>query len=253
MNSLRFILVGCLAVLLCTNCSDDGGSGGAVMNPGGTQLTLSASPSSVLTGQSTTFTITANNSENALTSASIDFESDGTWDETAVFNHSSITTTFSHAYVNAGTYTARAEVIDTAGTPATKTTQVTVTAPQLPPVTLEYQVYQSVNAGIPGTCYVTGPVLNPPGVSTPSGPTNPISLGSYARGATVTVSQGFRQNRFTNVANSYYGCYYGLRLWAGTPGSEVQFGSGNCSTSSTSGVNDPELFTCTVTVTGVVP
>ena len=125
----------CGVLLVGVGCSGGGGGSNDVVSPPSTQMNLSANPTSLQTGQSTMFTVTASNSSAVLTSTSIDFENDGVWDETRSHNQSSVTDTFSHTYVNAGTFIARAEVVNANQTSTARTIQVSVAAPAMVPVT----------------------------------------------------------------------------------------------------------------------
>lgn len=248
MTITRSVLA-CALALASIGCG--GGSGSTdVVNPPSTQMSLSATPASLETGQATTYTVTASNSSTVLTSTSIDFENDGVWDQTRPHNQSSITDTFSHTYVNAGTYIARAEVIDANQTPTTKTTQVTVVVPALVPVTFTASAQSMYN----GVCGTFGPPMSCSGCSGPlsTTETSPYSLAAYGHGATATVSQAFKQQQ-SNQLNNPFACAYHLYLYAGTPGSVVRIGSATCYSTSDTTPFDPTQMQCTATASGVVP
>jgi hypothetical protein len=77
------------------------------------------------------------------------------------------------------------------------------------------------------------------------------SLGSLPHGTPISVTQAFEQLRYlTGTATTRYGCSYSIDLYAGTPGNEVQFGHGACTTDSS---DVPERLACSITVGGVVP
>lgn len=249
MKTGRTILAWCVLPIAYAGC---GGGSNEIVDPGTTQMTLTASPTNAEAGQAVTFTTTASNSQQALTASSIDFEDDGIWDDTRSHNQAAITTTNSHAYPSAGTYTARAEVVDAGQTATTRTTQVTVTTPVLQPVTF------TVSGGSTtpfGACYADGSPYTCVNCWFPlSGAGNPKPLGEYAHGATIAFQQGFRQDRFVaDTSTVAYSCNFNVFLYSGPPGLEVRFGGGHCTTSSSETVDDPATRVCTIDASGVVP
>jgi PKD repeat protein len=243
----RFSLLVCAFVALLAvsvGCGGGDGSGGGVVAPPATQMTLVASSASPITGSSVALKVTANNSQTVLKSVSIDFTNDGTWDEEQFFDQSSITATFNHVYVTAGTYTVRAEVKDANNTPTSKTLPVMISAPINPPVSERLSGGSSIGPNavcyhdLPGGSYV---VIN--GSFT-------RQLGTFPHGSPVSATESFRQDRIVNGQTSiHYSCGFDVTLYAGTPGSEVQFAQGACTTTSF----DPERLTCSITASGTVP
>lgn len=254
----RFLVLLCaLAAVLgvAIGCSGGGGSDALTGPPPSTQMTLSATPSSGVTGQAVTFTVTASNTQKVLTSASIDYQSDGIWDDTHSYNESSFVSTFSHTYVTPGTYTVRAEVVDADQAPTTRMTTVTMALPTGPHVSDVSAVVRGLAysgggalpicsaVGPPVTCEICTRELDAAGTR--------ISLGSVLSGTPVSVTQAFQQLStydFSAAAAQDLpdACYFEVSLYAGTAGSEVQFGAGYCTT-------QPTLLTCSITASGRVP
>ena len=244
MKRFTFLLGAFSALLMVSVGCGDGSS-----DPmGGTQVSLVAIPTSPITGSPVTVTVTAHNSMITLRAVTIDFESDGTWDDVQTFDQSSITATFAHAYNTAGAFTVRAEVLDANNVSASKTLLLIVSAPLNPPVS--YKLSGRSTSG--GTCYAEGPPATCDACRTvvsSAGVLNP--LGSFSHGAPVSVTQSFAQDALVSgTTSTQYACDFTLDLYAGTPGSEVQFGHGACTTDSG---GSPERLTCSITTSGTVP
>ncbi len=239
-------LVCAFAALLIVSSGCDGGS--TDMAPGGTHVSIVAFPTSGVTGSSVAFTVTAYNAQTVLKSVSIDFENDGTWDDAQTFDQLSVTASFMHVYDSAGGYTIRAEVKD-AKNAFTSTSMILIVSasPSLP---VSYRV-EGASGISGGDCLAFGPPITCAGCSTvisAAGVTR--SLGTLPQGAPVGITQAFVQNRLVNgTLDTHYSCEFSVTLYAGAPGSEVQFGQGACTATSF----DPESLTCSVTASGSVP
>jgi hypothetical protein len=250
-KSLAFPVTGVLATILLASlgCSGTGDST-EILDPGGTQMSLVASPATATIGAVTTFTVTARNPQTVLKSVTIDFENDGTWDSVQAFDQTSITATFTHVYTSAGGFIVRAEVLDAHASTTSKTLILLVFAPQIPPIW--FRLHGESSAGDQGVCEAIGPPTACDGclVAIPAAGIS-TSLGSLPHGSPVSVTQAFDQLRFvTGTTSTSYACGFSLDLYAGTPGSEVQFGHGACTTDSG---DIPERLSCSITANGVVP
>jgi len=215
-------------------------------------MTLRANPTGVLLGEPVTFTVAASNTGKVLTSASIDYQNDGIWDDTESHNQSSIVSTFSHTYANVGRYTVRAEVVDEDQEVTTRTTTVVAVLPSNRPITvvvrgLAYSGSSSlpicVAVGPPATCAGCTRELDATGVR--------ISLGSIPSGTLVSVTQAFEQEfaidaPATVAQDLPHACYFDVSLYAGPQVSEVLFGVGSCTT-------QPGALMCSTTASGRVP
>ena len=95
-------------------------------DPNAIFLELLIDPADPATGEVVTFTISAHAVEKNLVSCSIDFENDGKWDETRPNDDTTVGEVFTHAYATAATYTVRARVVDSSGTPALRSKEITV-------------------------------------------------------------------------------------------------------------------------------
>lgn len=235
--------------LACLGC---GGGSDAVTNPVSTQMTLRASPGIAETEQPVNLTITASNAQRMLVASRIDFEDDGVWDETRTHNASSITTTFSHAYLDAGEFTARAEVFDESDAATARTIVVTVHPPVLVPVTF---TVAGISSSALGTCYADGSPFTCASCWYPLvGESDPRPLGTYRHGAAVGFQQGFRQDRFIADSSTVgYDCVFNVHIYAGAPGSEALIGGGFCQTDPSEQVDDPAARVCTANAHAVVP
>jgi len=124
------LLIGAFAALLLVA---SGCAGNIVPTPAGmpgvTQVTLTSSPASPVTGSPTTLTVTAQNSNTKIDTIDIDFENDGTPDEEQTFDALSVSTTFSHVYTTAGSVIVRTEVEDQNGGIVSKTLLLIVETP----------------------------------------------------------------------------------------------------------------------------
>ena len=122
------------ALLIVTVGCERGGSDD-IMTPSATQMIFAGSPTAASTGAPVAFTVTANNPQGVeLLVLSIDFESDGIWDEFDFVQGLSVNLTFTHAYASVGKYTAVAQLSDNTPAMIKRTVQVNVTAP--PPVSV---------------------------------------------------------------------------------------------------------------------
>jgi hypothetical protein len=211
------------------------------------QVSLVAVPASPVIGSPVTVTVTAHSEQSVVKSVSIDFENDGTWDDVQVFDRSSITAAFTHTYDSAGAFTVRTEVLDANSASTTKSLSLIVSAPVSPAVS--YKLIGRSTAG--GTCYAEGPPATCDACRTSVSSAGELkALGSFAHGAPVSVTQSFAQDEFVSGTATRYACDFELDLYAGAPGSEIQFGHGACSTKS---ANNPEHLTCSITTSGTVP
>ncbi len=233
-----------------------GGCGGGTLESG-TQMNFTATPTTAQIGQEITFTVTGTNSARGLTSASIDYENDGVWDDTRSHHDSSVTETFQHGYGQSGNYTAVARIVDEYETTTKKSIQITVTEP--PKWRLAFEVYASsdVASGGHGTCYACGPPATSGGTCAVLFTTDidRRMLGWYAHGATASISQQFKQDQGVGggVGVVPYSCDYTLAVFVGNnPGSETLLATGRCSTSSYEPY-DPAHLTCTATLDVTVP
>jgi PKD domain len=253
MNRFGF-LVCAFAAFLVVAVGCGGGSGdGVTTTPPGTAVTLSASPTSTTTGSPVQFTVHASNSGIVLNSISIDYTSDGTWDDEQTFDQSSISWTFTHTYVSAGSYTIRAEVKDANNVPTTKTVGVSISAPLLEPVAYTLSAFCGASGtNEPCYSYSVGPL--DPGGSLGRVETALKSLGDFQHGASVSLTNAFQQDRWTTGPVLLpCGCNFSLNIYAGTPGSVTKIVTGTCRTQASATVNDPSLLTCTTTANGTVP
>ena len=98
-------------------------------DPNAIFLDLLIDPAAPVAGEVTTLTISAHAVEKNLVSCSIDFENDGTWDETRPNDDTAIGEVFTHVYTIAATYTVRARVVDSSGKRALRSKEITVSEP----------------------------------------------------------------------------------------------------------------------------
>jgi len=108
-------------------------------------LTLTASPSSAHPDRTVVFSLVGT-SPTVITMSRIDFDGDGTWDETQAHSSLSISTTYDHAYGSLGTYAAVAQVLTTTDLLAEARSTITVVQ-NLPP-SLEGTI--ACHVGYPG-------------------------------------------------------------------------------------------------------
>lgn len=211
------------------------------------QVSLVAVPASPVIGSPVTLTVTAHTEQSVVKSVSIDFENDGTWDDVQIFDQSSITAAFTHTYDSAGAFTVRTEVRDANNASASKSLSLIVSTPLNPQVW--YKLIGRSTAG--GTCYAEGPPATCDACRTSVGSSGELkALGSFAHGAPVSVTQSFAQDELVSGTQTHYACDFELDLYAGAPGSEVQFGHDACSTRSG---NASKHLTCSITTSGTVP
>jgi hypothetical protein len=241
-------LVGAFAALLIVSVGCGGGTTDSIIPPGGTQMSIVASPPSPFTGSTVTFTVSAHNSQAVLTAVSIDFEDDGTWDGVQPVDQSSVTATFTHVYASAGGYIIRAEVKDANNVFTSNSMILIVSAPADTPVSYRVEGRSGI---IGGDCLAFGPPITCAGCSTAIPSTGVTrSLGLLPQGAPAGITQAFSQIRLVNgTLDTHYSCQFSVALYAGAPGTEVQFGQGACATTSF----DPENLACSVTASGTVP
>src|SRR5262249_51458897 len=140
-----------------------------------------------------TVTVTAR-SDRQIRTVAIDFEDDGTMEETQSFDLSTVAAVFVHVYPAPGTYEVRAVVTDASGEPTSKSLQVTVT-PARPAAPVRLEVFGSSPQG--GRCFAFGPPVTCPDCAVLIGTSTPLplsmSLGDQHHGAKVGVDQGFNQ------------------------------------------------------------
>jgi hypothetical protein len=238
-----------LSVAIVGGCHDSSTTGS------GTQVDLTANPATTETGREVTFTVTGINSARSLTLARIDYESDGTWDDTRQFDSTSITAIFTHAYTVAGSYTARAQVVASDGIPAAKTAAVTIAVPTLVPISYQLTAVPSCTGAGCGNCSASGPPATCDGCLTSLSRSMDnlyTPLGSRHIGDTVAVTQSFRQTRYGGTG-ARYSCDYAMALYARSAGVEKLLASGTCETSSLSYPYDPADLACSVSLSALVP
>src|SRR5678815_1964460 len=155
-------------------------------------MTLDTSILTVETDKGVDFAITASTTETTITSSRIDFESDGTWDETHTHGDHAITTTFHHAFTTEGVKRARAQVLAGNEVLATKTAVLVVSNRKT--VVLAARAMPNSYAFPP--CRADGPPL------VTAGTTRTLSLvqdtrqvvGQFEPGSPVSFTQAFRQD-----------------------------------------------------------
>jgi PKD repeat protein len=210
-------------------------------------ISLVAVPSSPEVGSPVTVTVTAHGEQAVVKAVAIDFEDDGTWDERQLFDQSSVTVAFTHTYDSAGAFTVRTQVVDANGEADTKSLSLIVSAPASPQVF--YKLIGRSTSG--GACYAEGAPATCDACRISLSSAGELKeLGSFAHGAPVSVTQSFAQDEQVGATTAHYSCDFELDLFAGAPGSEVQFGHGSCSTNSGSA---PRHLTCSITTSGTVP
>jgi PKD repeat protein len=211
------------------------------------KVSLVALPASPEVGSPVTVTVTAHGEQSVVKAVAIDFEDDGTWDERQLFDQSSVTAAFTHTYDSAGAFTVRTQVVDANGKAATKSLSLIVSAPASPQVS--YKLIGRSTSG--GACYAEGPPATCDACRISVSSAGELkALGSFAHGAAVSVTQSFAQDDQVSATTAHYSCDFELDLFAGAPGSEVQFGHGSCSTNSGGA---PKHLNCSITTSGTVP
>jgi len=100
--------------------------------PGVTEMTLTSTPDTPVTGVPATLSVTAQNSLTKIKTVDVDFENDGTWDAEATFDALSVSASFIHTYDTAGSVIVRAEVEDANGAITSKTLLLIVETPPAP-------------------------------------------------------------------------------------------------------------------------
>jgi hypothetical protein len=141
-------------------------------------VTLVADPAQVSTSESVEFTLTASASISTITGSRIDYEGDGTWDDEAIHNGTTVSATYDHRYDAEGRYTARVEVLE--GLEVLDSDQVVVEVTDLgqrlvlqsldsPPVTADI--------GPTGGCVITIPAWTAWIENLPTDPLNPPAPG----------------------------------------------------------------------------
>jgi len=115
----------------------------------GTSASLSASPSTVVVGDPVTFTLLATAaSGRTLVSWSMDYDGDGTPDETGAVSGTTLNVTLTHTYSAPGTFTAKLTVKDSADYEATAQVVITVQSP--PPEITEFKATDGANTVLEG-------------------------------------------------------------------------------------------------------
>jgi hypothetical protein len=194
------------------------------------------------------FTVAGSSSANTITSSRIDFQGDGSWDETRSHNNSSIATDFSHVYTSAASYTARAEILEGSRSLATGSRFVTVS--RYVQQNVKLTVWASRGSYL-GACFAVGPpaTLSPQGINLNEFEGTRRSIGAFDRGATVSFTQSFQQDASVIVPGQnfqrVYSCFFEMRLYAES--SSVPIGRGSCSTSPFTTLD------CSITMQAVVP
>ena len=117
------------------------------------------------------------------------------------------------------------------------------------PVFLEASASATSSSGPGAVCNAFGPPMACDGCATPLQGVVREDLGSFARGASVSVTQAFSQ---ASAPQFPYGCTFQVTLLAGATGSEVVLDTQSCATRSGT-VKDPALLVCSVTASGTVP
>ena len=117
------------------------------------------------------------------------------------------------------------------------------------PVFLESSASPTTASAPGAACNAIGPPMACDGCSTPLQGTVREDLGSFAHGASVSVTQAFSQGSGSQFP---YGCAFQVTLLAGATGSEVVLDTQSCSTRSGT-VKDPALLVCSITASGTVP
>ena len=200
----------------------------------GSQMVLVAEPQNAESGEAVLYTLSATSPVGMITSSRIDFDGNGTWDETHSHSSASITTTFSHTFNRAALYTARAEILEGTTVLESRTTLVSITGPPAQEIRMTVTV---LTQGQP-ECRITGPVWHEPGTSTflLQGQTARLRLGTRFPGEIVDVTQ-----TFTHSPTSGGNCLFTATLWA----DQTEMVSGSCSTGA---ANE-----CVINLQGVVP
>jgi hypothetical protein len=226
-----------MILLCCVACS--GGD-----NAPSADMTLEESAVSIETNADVEFDITAITTETTITSSRIDFDGDGTWDETHFHSDQAITTTFHHAFATEGVEHVSAQVLAGNEVLATKTAVIVVSNVQ--PVSMAAWATTSVPFA---PCRAVGPPLA-------AGTTQTLFyeegsrqvIGQFAVGSPVSFTQAFEQDRDyvdpISGGRVQYSCHFFARVYAGSPG--VELTSGDCTTSSTT-------LTCDVPIDATMP
>jgi hypothetical protein len=249
-----------IGFVLVTTACDPAAHDPNAYDPNAIFLDLIVDPEDPEVGQMTTFTISAHAVEKHLVSSSIDFDGDGVWDETRPNDDTTVGEQFLHAYAAAGSYTVRARVIDSSGTPAVRTRTVSVAEHVIRSVRAVAQVVYAgpYNGGqAAGACYAIGSPFTWPGETLPIEPGAGVSLsiGDFQRGEDVGVTQLFGQNRWaaTPSGDFPYSCTFTITFHTTHLGQDVPFAPEVCGATSATDPYDPSRLQCTVDAKGEVP
>lgn len=251
-SSMRLLAAAAVAAISMSGCSD---TDGVTRSP--VSLAVTA-PQVVEVDELVRFIVTASSSRDTITASRIDFDGDGTWDETRSHGVSVVLTTYQHVYPSTASYTASVEILEDGRTLAAKSNTVRVDPP-----TLQREVWlraESVGGG-GHRCVVTGLPAIPQGQ--PALSRTSVDMGLFDRGATVDFTQSFLQ-QCVPPYTPYYpyypyysgpvdSCVFSVKLYSLKPPSQwasaIEFASGTC----TAGDDPFVAGECTVTVQGVVP
>jgi hypothetical protein len=226
-------------LLCCVACSSDGD------NAPSADMTLEASVVTIQTDTDVDFSITASTSETMITSSRIDFDEDGTWDETHTHSEQTITTTFHHSFTTEGVKHVRAQVLAGNEVLATKTTALIVDNRK----TVVMAAW-ATSLSLFAPCLADGPPYAVGGTASLYFTKDTRrSVGRFAVGSPVSFTQAFRQQS-TYVdpilgGTTSYACHFFVRVYTGSP--EVELASGECTTSSGT------TLTCSVPIDATMP
>ena len=234
-------------LLLAAGCQS---SEDVVEAPAVTAVDIATSPDGAGVEEPIEFSVTAHNSGVTLSTVSIDFTGDGTYDESHAVSANDVQATFTHTYSVMAQYIVTVEVRDANDHPTVKTLPLSVGPVRNVPVS-----FLMLGTGTQlGTCSAHGapaycPTCSAPLTSDPA-TTARRFLGMFAHGARIQVSQGFTQWPFAGGQDIPYSCSFELRLIAGEPPFERPFGSSTCTTNSSL---TPAVLSCTATSFGNAP
>jgi hypothetical protein len=215
-----------------------------------TSVAIETSPVGAGVEEPIEFFVTAHNGGLALTTVSIDFTGDGTYDETHSVSANDVEATFTHTYSVVAQYAVTVEVNDANDHPTVKTQLLKVGAVRNVPVS-----YLMLGTGTEaGMCSAHGAPAYCPSCSVPltSDPATTARryLGMYAHGTVIQISQGFTQWPFAGGQDIPYSCSFELRLVVGVPPFERPFGVSTCTTDSSL---PQAVLTCAAMSSGYVP
>jgi len=123
------LLTGAFAGFLLVGAGCTDGQTPNFGDPGVTEVTLSCSPASPVTGSQATLTVNAQNDLTKIDTVTIDFENDGIWDLEQAFDALSVSASFTHVYDTPGSVVVRTEVEDFGGGIVSKTLLLIVEDP----------------------------------------------------------------------------------------------------------------------------